>query len=92
MGEQGNYRLVGLTLMLGKIIEQIIKWLTCEHLKNNALINRSQHRDFVFKNKSCQTKLNSFFDIVTSVVDHGNAVNIVYLGFSKHLAVSFMIS
>lgn len=63
MGEQGNYRLVGLTLMLGKIIEQIIKWLTCEHLKNNALINRSQHRDFVFKNKSCQTKLNSFFEI-----------------------------
>ena len=53
----------------------------CKHLENNAVITRSQHG--FFKNKSCQTNLISFFDPVTSLVDCGNAVDIIYLDFSK---------
>ena len=53
--EPGNYRPVSLTSIPGKILEQIVKWLLCKHLENNAVITRSQHR-FV-RNKSCQTNL-----------------------------------
>ena len=79
--EPGNYRPVSLTSIPGKIFEQIIKKSVCKHLENNAVITRSQH-GFV-KNKSCQTNLISFFDRVTSLVDCGNAVDIIYLDFSK---------
>ncbi|CAM5081660.1 unnamed protein product [Natator depressus] len=41
----------------------------------------SQH-GFV-KNKSCQSNLIAFFDRVTSLVDRGEAVDMVYLDFSK---------
>ena len=51
----------------------------CKHLENKAVITRSQH--IVVENKSCQT--NSFFDQVTSGIDRGNAVDVVYLDFSK---------
>ena len=65
----------------GKILEPIVKWSLCKHLENNAVITRSQH-GFV-KNKSCQTDFISFFDQVTSVIDRGTAVDVVYLDSSK---------
>ena len=42
---------------------------------------RSQHG--CVKNKSCQMNLISFFDRGTSLVDCGDAVDVVYLDFSK---------
>ena len=45
------------------------------------MLNKSQHG--FLRNKSCQTNLISFFERVTSLVDAGNAVDIVYLDFSK---------
>ena len=79
--EPGNYMPVSLTSIPGKILEQIIKQSLCKHLENHAAITRSQH---VFvKNKSCQTNLISFFDRVTSPMDKGNAVDIIFLDFSK---------
>uniref|UniRef100_A0A670KF32 Reverse transcriptase domain-containing protein n=1 Tax=Podarcis muralis TaxID=64176 RepID=A0A670KF32_PODMU len=76
-----NYRPVSLTSIPGKILEQIIKQTVCEHLERNAVITNSQHG--FLKNKSCQTYLILFFDRITSLVDEGNAVDVVYLDFSK---------
>ena len=73
----GNYRPVSLISIPRKIME----WSLCKHLENNAVTARSLHR-FV-KNKSCNTNVNSVFDWVTSMTDRGNAVDIVYLDFSK---------
>ena len=79
--EPGNYRPVSLTSIPGKILEKIIKQSLCKHLESNAMITRSQH-GFV-KNKSCQTNLITFFDQVTSQIDRGKAVDVIYLDFSK---------
>ena len=79
--EPGNCRSVRLTSIPGKILEQIAKRSLCKHLENNAVITRSQRR-FV-KNKSSPTNLILFFDQVTSLIDRRNAVDIVYLDFSK---------
>ena len=62
-------------------MEQIIKQAVCKHLTDNTVLNKSQHG--FLRNKSCQTNLISFFEKVTSLVDAGNAVDIVYLDFSK---------
>ncbi|XP_075779238.1 uncharacterized protein LOC142827520 [Pelodiscus sinensis] len=77
----GNYRPVSLTSVPGKIMEQVIKEIICKHLEGNKVIGNSQH-GFV-KNKSCQTNLIAFFDKITSLVDKGEAVDVIYLDFSK---------
>ena len=75
------YHPVSLTLELGKVLEQIIKQAMCKHLEENVVRNKSQHR--FLRDKSCQTNLISLFDRVTSLVDAGNAVDIVYHDFIK---------
>jgi len=62
-------------------MEQVIKEIICKHLEGGKVIGNSQH-EFV-KNKSCQTNLIAFFDRITSLVDKGEAVDVVYLDFSK---------
>ncbi|CAM5160171.1 unnamed protein product [Natator depressus] len=64
-----------------ELMEQMIKKSTCKHLEDNQVISNSQH-GFV-KNKLCQTNLIAFFDRVTSLVDRGEEVDVVYLDFSK---------
>ena len=54
-----NYHPVSLTSVPGKIMEQFIKQAVCKHLKDNAVLNKSQHG--FHRNKSCQTNLISFF-------------------------------
>ncbi|KAF7251754.1 Sec1 family domain-containing protein 1 [Varanus komodoensis] len=86
--EPGNYRPVSLTAVSGKIMEQIIKKSICKHLGEIAVINRRQH-GFI-KNKSCQTNLSCqtnpirlIFFWITSQMDKGNTVDIIYLDFSN---------
>ncbi|GAB0204135.1 mitochondrial enolase superfamily member 1 [Grus japonensis] len=76
----GNYRPVSLTLVLGKVMEQIIVSAVMQHTQDNQAIRPSQHG--FMKGKSCLTKLISFYD-VTCLVDEGKAVGVVYLDFSK---------
>ncbi|GAB0204130.1 mitochondrial enolase superfamily member 1 [Grus japonensis] len=76
----GNYRPVSLTLVLGKVMEQIIVSAVMQHTQDNQAIRPSQHG--FMKGKSCLTKLISFYD-VTRLVDEGKAVGVVYLDFSK---------
>ena len=62
-------------------MEQIIKQAVCKHLTDNVVLNKSQHG--FLRYKTCQTHLISFLERKTSLVDAGNAVDIVYVDFSK---------
>jgi len=52
-----------------------------DHLKVNQGIGPSQHG--VMNGRSCWTNLISFYDKVTRLADEGEAVDVVYLNFSK---------
>ncbi|KAJ7410835.1 rna-directed dna polymerase from mobile element jockey-like [Willisornis vidua] len=69
----GNYRLVSLTLVPGKIMEQIILSAIKWHVQDNQGTKLSQH-GFV-KGRSCLTNLISY-DKMTSLVDEGKAVDV----------------
>ena len=66
---------------MGKILESIIKDFIAEHLESSGRIRQSQHR--FMKGKSCLTNLLEFFEGVTSRVDKGEPVAVVYLDFQK---------
>ncbi|KAK4806238.1 LOW QUALITY PROTEIN: hypothetical protein QYF61_013382 [Mycteria americana] len=76
-----NYRPVSLTLVLGKLMEQIILSTITRRVENNQGSKPSQHG--FRKGRSCLTNLMSFYDKVTRQVDEGKAVDVVYLDFSK---------
>ncbi|KAK4825920.1 hypothetical protein QYF61_003415 [Mycteria americana] len=77
----GNYRPVSLTSVLGKVLEQIILSSIMWHIQDNQVIRPSQHG--FMKGRSSLTNLISFYDKVTHLVDEGEAVDGVYLDFSK---------
>jgi len=79
--DPGNYRPVSLTSVPGKIIERFIMSALTGHVKDSQEIRPSQHG--FMKDRSCLTKLISFYDQVTSLVDERKAVDVVYLDFSK---------
>ncbi|GAB0179804.1 mitochondrial enolase superfamily member 1 [Grus japonensis] len=79
--DPGNYRPVTLTLVLGKVMEQIILITIMQHVQDNQVIRPSQHG--FMKGRSCLTNLISFYDKVTHLVDERKAVDVVCLDFSK---------
>ena len=62
-------------------MEACIKDHIVDHLERNALIKPSQHG--FMRRKSCTTNLLEFLEKVTSEIDQGNAMDVVYLDFSK---------
>ncbi|KAJ7410587.1 RNA-directed DNA polymerase from mobile element jockey-like protein [Willisornis vidua] len=74
--DPGNYRPVSLTLVPGRVMEQIT-----QHLQDGHGLRHSQHG--FRKGRSCLTNLISFYNQVTCLVDKGKAVDVVYLDFSK---------
>ncbi|PKU32152.1 rna-directed dna polymerase from mobile element jockey- hypothetical protein [Limosa lapponica baueri] len=77
----GNSRPVRLTLVPGKVMEQIILSAVLWHMKDNQEIRPIWHG--FMKGRSCLTNLISFYDNVTCLVDEGQAVGVIYLDFSK---------
>ncbi|GAB0188088.1 mitochondrial enolase superfamily member 1 [Grus japonensis] len=73
--DPGNYRPVSLTLVPGKVMEQIILSAIMQHVQDNQVIRPSRHG--FMKGRSCLSNLISFYDKVTHLVDEGKAVNIV---------------
>ncbi|KAJ7400673.1 rna-directed dna polymerase from mobile element jockey-like [Pitangus sulphuratus] len=62
-------------------MEKIILGDIEKHLKNNAVINHSQHG--FMKGKSCSSNLISVYDKVTCLNDQGKPVDVIFLDFSK---------
>ena len=79
--DPGNYRLVSLTSVPGKVTEQVILSAITSHIMDNQGIKRSQHG--FMKGRSCLTNLISFYDKMTRLLDEGKAVDVVYLDFGK---------
>ena len=80
-GNPANYRPVSLTCIICKLLERIIRNRLYNHLIRNNLINNSQHG--FMSDRSTQTNLIEFLDWITNEIDKGEAVDIVYLDFSK---------
>ena len=76
-----NNRPVSLTLVLRKVMEQIILGEITRHVCGIQGIRPSQHG--FMKGMLCLTNLFSSYDWVTRLVDEGKAVDVVYLDFSK---------
>jgi len=79
--DPGNYRPVSLTSILGKEMEQLILEVIIKQVEEKKVIRSSQHG--FTKGKSCLTNLIAFYDDMTSWVDDGRAVDVVYLDFNK---------
>ena len=77
----GNYRPVSLTCVLCKVMESILRDAMVLHLSQFNFIRASQH-GFMAR-KSCLTNLLEYLEELTTLVDQGHAVDIVYLDFAK---------
>ena len=76
-----NYRPISLTSIVCKILESVIKDEVVKHLDRFKLIKDSQHG--FTKGRSCLTNLLEFFEEVTSILDGGKPVDVIYLDFAK---------
>ena len=76
-----DYRPVALTNHVTKVFERVMRKAIIEHLETNNLLNESQHG---FRNfRSTITQLMRFYDSILSLLEKGQAVDAIYLDFSK---------
>ncbi|CAM4371744.1 unnamed protein product [Caretta caretta] len=78
--DPGNYRPVSLTSVVCTVLEKILKEKVVKDIEVNGKWDKIQHG--FTKGRSCQTNL-IFFEKVTDFLDKGNAVDLIYLDFSK---------
>lgn len=79
--DPGKYRVVSLTTIPGKVIEQLIVDVIFKHVGKKKVVRSIQHGST--KGKSCLTNLTAFYDGMTVYIDEGRAVDIVYPDFYK---------
>ncbi|GAB0181060.1 mitochondrial enolase superfamily member 1 [Grus japonensis] len=82
--DSGTYRPVSLTSIPGKVMEQLILGVINKHVVEEKVVVASGQHGFT-KGKSCLTNLIAFYDGMTSWVDEGRAVDVVYLDFTHDL-------
>ena len=79
--EPSKYRQVSLPSIPGKIFETFIKDSIVHHLETNNLLNSSQHG---FRpGRSCTTNLLEFLEVVTTKIDEGKSMDLLYLDFTQ---------
>ena len=74
--DPGNYRLVSLTSILDKMMEQLILDVIIKQVEEKVI--RSSQHGFTM-GKSCLTNLIAFYNGMTGWVDEGRAVDVVTL-------------
>ena len=77
----GNYRPVSLTCVLCKTMESLLRDAIVDHLEKHCLLRNSQHG--FMAGKSTLTNLLEYLEELTSLIDQGHSVDIVYLDFAK---------
>ena len=78
-----KYRPISLTSVLGEIMERIIRDALVNHMTTNSLFCDEQH-GFI-KGKSCVTctQLLEFMEDITSAIDQGHELDVIYIDFCK---------
>ena len=76
-----NYRPVALTSHLIKVFEKVLRKHIVDFMTTNILFNSSQHG---FRSgRSCLSQLLNHFDKITTELEKGNGVDVIYLDFAK---------
>ena len=80
-GVPGNYRPVSLTCIVCKVMESILRDAMVDFLAQHELLRLSQHG--FMRRRSTLTNLLEYLEKLTSMVDSGLDMDVVYLDFSK---------
>ena len=80
-GMPGNYRPVSLTCVLCKVMESLLRDAIVDHLERYSLLRQLQHG--FMAGKSTLSNLIEYLEELTSLVDQGHSVDVVYLDFAK---------
>ena len=84
----GNYRPVSITSDPENVMQQLLLDAISEQLEKK-IIRRNKYR--FTKGKSCSTSMVAFYDVITTWVDEGTALDFVYLDLNKALDTIFHI-
>lgn len=77
---EGNNRLVSLTLAYRKLTEKSFWETTSKHIQDK--VTGSNHHGFAV-GKPCLTDMIAFYDKMSSSVKDGKTMNVIYLDYSK---------